>query len=326
MKNKFFTALLLLFFVIQNSFAATDIWFIHNSPDTVFSRISLSLDNGVVVDSLFFRQQQTFSIDSQYVGMITVRSLLDTNQSYVQAVTWADSSSYIAILSGLENSGYVVNPDGISTSMSIQSIDEASLLSPSTGNTAILFSHGGTDFPTGDITQYPGTLTVDDLSYGDTEDVLRENISYNFNLLTRDSSLLMVTFRAKLSDYSNKRVVILLSGFLRPSANNNGKYFGMYLVNRDSLNFQAFSNVTPVRVREEYAFQISPNPCTDFLQIQSTTSLSDKQVSIISAEGKIISFSNISAGDNKYSIPVHQLQRGMYWLRIEDAALPFIKE
>lgn len=326
MRIKCFTYLLLMIFATQNSFSATDIWFIHNSPDTIFSKVAVSLDNGMAIDTIYFRQQHTFYIDSLYTGNVNIRSLIDTNQSYTQSVSWEDSSSYIAILSGLENVGYATNPDGISTAMTLQSIDEGTLLSPSLGNTALLFSHGGTDFPICDITQYPGTLAIDDFSYGEVEDILRESISYNFNMLTRDSSLLMVTFRANLGNYNNKRVVIVTSGFLRPSANNNGKYFGMYLVNRDSLNFQGFSNVTPVKVQDKVAYKIFPNPCTDFLQIQSASSLLDKQISIFSSEGKLMFILNINSEDKIYNIPLHHLRKGIYWLTIDDSTVPFIKD
>ena len=306
--------------------ASTAIWFIHNAPDTAFASVSVSLESGGVLDTILFRQQKTFTIDSQYDGNVIIHSLLDTTQSFIHYVSWADSSSFIAIFSGIFNSGYDANPDGLSTNMTFESIDESILQTPSSGQTAILFSHGGTDFPTTDITQYPGTLSVDGLAYGETEDILRESIGYNFNMLTSDSSLLMATFRTDFSNYSSKRVVLLLSGFLRPSANKNGKYFGVYLASRDSLNFIASRNVTLVRQNSKISFQVFPNPSVDIIHVSSPNSLRGKILSIISTEGKIVEQKLLQSTDNNFSMPVYHLPKGMYWIRIDQTATPIIIE
>lgn len=318
--------LLFLFFTLIFSLhikATTNLWFIHNSADTFLQNISVSLDAQYQISNLGFRQQKSFIIDSNFVGQIIITSSTNPLVTYSLPIQIDSNKSYIVFIQGLTDpANYANNPNGSNTALNVTLIDESTLPTISNIQTRVLFCHGGTDFPTTDISQYPGALVVDNLAYDNFVAVVKDTTSYNINLLTQDSSLLTGTFKLNLKNYPGKTVLAVMSGFLAPIDNNDGEFFNVYLVNKDSLNFQVLNNITTIKKNFVKNIGIYPNPAKNNIQLKFLSpSTNFNTYKISDLNGKIL-LESLYKGT---AIDVSTLAKGSYILQYDNTSTLFNK-
>jgi hypothetical protein len=76
------------------------------------------------------------------------------------------------------------------------------------------------------------------------------------------------------------------------------------------------SHIMGVKENAENAFAVYPNPAKEVLNIKNVTPLNDCKASVYSVDGKLIKSSLIENG----AIPVQQLAKGTYIIKIQDKA------
>ncbi len=79
-----------------------------------------------------------------------------------------------------------------------------------------------------------------------------------------------------------------------------------------------------------FQLEVFPNPCTDFLMLQSEENLDDVTIELYNSKGQSLR-SNKYQRDNQVEIPVQSLSSGIYFLRVSDVlnrsrTISFIKE
>ncbi len=99
--------------------------------------------------------------------------------------------------------------------------------------TDVLVYHGSTDAPTVDVTEpNAGLQLVDDLSYGEFKTDYLELATADYSLQIQDETgyTAVAQFSAPLSTLglTDSALVVVASGFLDPSSNNDGPAFGLY--------------------------------------------------------------------------------------------------
>lgn len=141
----------------------------------------------------------------------------------------SSDSNYVVIASGVVGTGFAANPNSISTGFDLKIIANSKQTSPA-GTTSLAVFHGATDAPGVDVrVRGGGPLLVNNLKYGDTQGWLTVPSSwYQLEVITEDSSAVVNTWIANLSGASGLGAVVFASGFLTPSANNNGAAFGLF--------------------------------------------------------------------------------------------------
>jgi translation elongation factor P/translation initiation factor 5A len=70
-------------------------------------------------------------------------------------------------------------------------------------------------------------------------------------------------------------------------------------------------------IEKEESFQLSPNPATDFISIQTQNDLNSATIEILTIDGRTVQIMN-TVRRNRIEIPTDQLPNGVYFLRVTD--------
>ncbi|MDP2235557.1 MAG: DUF4397 domain-containing protein [Bacteroidales bacterium] len=207
---------------------------IHNAADAAAEVVDVWLNDTKLIADFAFRTATPF-IDAPAGVEFTIAikppgSTSPANPIWSQNYTLMVGGSYILVANGLvDNQNYLpFKPFDIY-------VLPTALESASAGNeTAISVFHGSTDAPTVDIVEVgvgAGTI-VDDLSYGNFVDYLNV-ITADYVVEVRDATgtVTVASYAVPLATLGlhGQAVTVLASGFLNPSANNNGAPFGLYV-------------------------------------------------------------------------------------------------
>jgi hypothetical protein len=130
-----------------------------------------------------------------------------------------------------------------------------------------------------------------------------------------------------VTDPTNRRAFMLATGYLNPQANRNGHKYALLVTYSGSLNdpqsifatvdsFPVVENYTGISTKKlsnELQISYGPNPVTDYLTIESNASISGTY-ELVDIAGKIVATGKV---ENNTVIPVHQLPKGMYVLKVQ---------
>ncbi|MBS4062289.1 MAG: DUF4397 domain-containing protein [Bacteroidetes bacterium] len=230
---------------------------IHNSADAAAEVVDVWLNDTKLIADFAFRTATPF-IDAPAGIEFTIAikppgSTSPANPIWSQNYTLMDGGSYILVANGLvNNQNYLpFKPFDIY-------VLPTALESATAGNeTALAVFHGSTDAPTVDIVEVgvgAGTI-VDDLSYGNFVDYLNV-ITADYVVEVRDATgtVTVASYAVPLATFGlhGQAVTVLASGFLNPSANNNGAPFGLYVAlasGGDLIDLPVYSYTPTARVQ-----------------------------------------------------------------------------
>jgi hypothetical protein len=230
---------------------------IHNAADAAAEVVDVWLNDTKLIADFAFRTATPF-IDAPAGVEFTIAikppgSTSPANPIWSQNYTLMDGGSYILVANGLvDNQNYLpFKPFDIY-------VLPTALESATAGNeTAISVFHGSTDAPTVDIVEVgvgAGTI-VDDLSYGNFVDYLNV-ITADYVVEVRDATgtVTVASYAVPLATFGlhGQAVTVLASGFLNPSANNNGAPFGLYVAlasGGDLIDLPVYSYTPTARVQ-----------------------------------------------------------------------------
>jgi hypothetical protein len=305
--------------------------FFHNAPDTLLKTVKVKVGNSPSFP-ITFRNTAIFNFSENLGGNL---SILNTADSILMEtpISLLQGEFYHCYINGLSTTeGYAENPAGANRSLKADIVQINNLPPPGSGETKIIFVHGGTDLPDVDITKFPGQPLVDDLAFGEYAAVNVPAESNIFNFRTADSSLLLISYRIPLDGRIGQTVVVMLSGFIAPQVNNNGPAFQGYIIVPGG-DFTALANVTPVINREAVTdLKLFPNPATDRLQIRFTTTEQQSLVAeVYNISGQQMGATNFRASSNSpmtLQWEVQDYPAGTYLLRISsgtnNSVVPFV--
>ncbi|MGA9291605.1 MAG: DUF4397 domain-containing protein [Ignavibacteriaceae bacterium] len=251
------TSFLLLLFS-SFSFAQTArLQVVHNSADIAADSVDIYLNGSLLLDNFKFRTATNF-IDAPAGVLLNIgvapansSSINDTIKNF--QVTLNDGDTYVAIANGVLNpSDYAANPDGKSTAFTLFVKDMARESASDTSKVDFFVLHGATDAPTVDILAHGVGKLVDNASYGDITPYLEVTpSSYSLDITPGDNNNAVVTsVLADLKGLNGGSAVVFASGFMNPTANQNGASFGV---------FAALSNGTVVQFPSTARLQVIHN-------------------------------------------------------------------
>jgi hypothetical protein len=227
--------LILILTGISNLFAQTArLQVIHNAADPGAVSVDIYLDGALLLDNFGFRDATPY-IDAPAGTPINIgvagpnsTSAADTIKNFT--VTLTENETYVAIANGvLDPNSFAANPDGRSTAFTL--LVKAMARENGTSSDVDFFVlHGSTDAPTVDVLARRVATLVDDAAYGDITDYITvPAASYILDVTPgSDNSTIVVSFEADLSGIGGGAAVVFASGFLDPSANQNGEAFGIF--------------------------------------------------------------------------------------------------
>jgi hypothetical protein len=139
--------------------------------------------------------------------------------------------TYVAIANGvLDPSQFAPNPDGLDIGFTIFTSDMILEAGSSLSQVDFVVEHGATDAPTVDVLARGVGQLVDDAAYGDITPYLSVPAQTYILDVTpgNNNSVVVASFEADLSGLGGAAAVVFASGFLNPSANQNGAAFGLF--------------------------------------------------------------------------------------------------
>jgi hypothetical protein len=222
---------------------------IHNAADPAADSVDVYLNGTLLLDNFAFRAATEF-IDAPADTVISIgvagknsTSASDTLKNFV--VTLTSNETYVAIANGvLDPNSFQSNPDGRSTAFTLF-IKDMARETGNSGDVDFFVLHGSTDAPTVDVIARDVLTLVDDAKYKDITDYITVPAGeYTLDVTPgSDNSTIVASFAADLSGLGGGSAVVFASGFLTPSANQNGEAFGIFaaLANGTVVEFPAIS-------------------------------------------------------------------------------------
>jgi hypothetical protein len=125
---------------------------------------------------------------------------------------------------------FAVNPDGLEIAFTLFAKAGAREMATDMSMVDFFALHGSTDAPTVDVIARGVATLVDNAAYGDMTDYISvPPASYILDVTPGDdNSTIVASFEADLSGLAGGAAVVFASGFLTPSANQDGAAFGLF--------------------------------------------------------------------------------------------------
>ena len=300
---------------------------IHNAADVAAGSVDIYLNGGLLLNDFAFRTATPF-IDAPANVDLNIgiapgnsTSVDDTLANFTANL--ANGGSYVVIANGvLDPSSYASNPDGRNTAFTLFVKDMAR--ESGTGSDVDFFViHGATDAPTVDVIARGVATLVDNAAYSDITGYISVPPSnYTLDLTLSDGTTLVQSYVADLRTLGGGSAVVFASGFLNPSANQNGEAFGIFFALSDGTVGQfpegiaSVENIPGVTPSNYSLDQNYPNPFNPSTTINFTIPNSDfvtlKVYNILGSEVATLVNENLSAGSYKFNFDAQNLASGVY--------------
>jgi hypothetical protein len=206
---------------------------IHNAADPAAASVDVYVNGNLTLDNFAFRTATPY-IDVPAGVQLSIgvapgnsTSVNDTLKNF--NVTLANGNKYVAIANGVLNpTSFASNPNAVSTAFTLFLQDQMRETATSS-NVDFRAVHGASDAPTVDIIARDVATLVNDAPYGAITNYLSvPPANYILDVTPAAGSPIVASFQADLSTLGGGSAVVFASGFLTPSANQNGQAFGLY--------------------------------------------------------------------------------------------------
>ncbi|MGV3637662.1 MAG: DUF4397 domain-containing protein, partial [Flavobacteriales bacterium] len=205
---------------------------IHNSPDASLDDVDVYVNGDLAIDDLLFRSATEFlnlpAETTIEVGLARGNStgaadiLISTNFDLIE------NNTYVIVANGIvDATGYASAPE-----FSLDVYEPGRTAANGAGNTDVLVMHGSPDAPDVDVFEVgvgAGQI-ISGLAYGSFTDYL-ELPTADYTLeVRRAGSEVLATYQAPLAtlELDGAALVVVASGFIDPSVNNEGPAFGLW--------------------------------------------------------------------------------------------------
>lgn len=206
---------------------------IHNSPDAMATQVDVYINDVLALDNFAFRTASPF-VEVKTTGTIKIAAPNSTSSAqalFTKNLNLVGGERYFAIASGLTNPNAGYTPY---QAFDVIIVGDALETGSDINNTDIQAFHGATDAPTVDIYNVTSNIEVmlDNLAYGTASGYVGLPVSdYAVQVRTADGQDAVAEYSAPLQTLGlgGQSLLVLASGFLNPSVNNNGPAFGLYV-------------------------------------------------------------------------------------------------
>ena len=218
---------------------------IHNAADPLASEVDMYVNGNLLLDNFGFRSATPY-VDvpagvSLNIGVApgNSTSVNDTIKNF--SATFEGGKTYVAMANGVINpSGFAPNPNGRDIAFTLFAKADAREQANSNNKVDLFAVHGSTDAPAVNIRALFG-LSLSNTAYGDVSNYVSLPANRNWVIIyTTNPFQLVGVYNADLRNLGGKSAVVFASGFLNPSANQNGEAFGVFvaLANGDVVQLQ----------------------------------------------------------------------------------------
>lgn len=299
---------------------------IHNAADPAAASVDVYVNGTLLLDNFDFRTASPFiDVNSGQTLNIGIAGPLSTSAADTLVnipVVLNDGETYVAVANGVLNpSNFAVNPEGISTAFQLllfNGMQEAAI-NPANVDLAVL--HGATDAPAVDVYARNVAQLIESITYSDLQGYVSVPPSdYLVDITLAAGNPIVATYFAPLSGLTGGAAVVFASGFLAPSANQNGAAFGLFAALPDGTVIQ-LNDTTNSRLQ---VIHNSADPAADSVDIYVNGGLLLKDFTFRSAtpyidvpSGVVLNIgiaanNSTSVNDTLVNIPVTLANGGTY--------------
>jgi hypothetical protein len=224
---------------------------IHNSADILAGSVDVYVNGVLAIPDFGFRTATPF-IDLPAGVTLNIgvapgnsTSVNDTLKNF--PVVLAGGEKYVVFANGVLTSGYAPNPDSRNTDFTLFVKPMAREVGTGTG-VDLFVLHGSTDAPTVDVKvrELSSATIVDNAAYGDITPYLTAPAQdITLDLYLGNGVNYVASFTAPLSGLGGGAAAVFASGFLDPTANQNGAAFGLFAALPNGTVVQLPSAVAP---------------------------------------------------------------------------------
>lgn len=295
---------------------------IHNAADPAANAVDVYINGSLTLDNFAFRTATPY-IDVP--GDVTINigvapgNSTSANDTLVNIpVSFENGKTYIAIANGVLNpASFASNPDGRPTGFNLFLTNSARESALNATEVDFIALHGATDAPTVDIKLTGGPVLIDNAAYGDITPYLSvPAASYSLDVTPgNNNNVVVASYQADLSTLAGGSAIVFASGFLNPSANQNGAAFGLWATLPDGTTFPLPVTTAIGEIADaNNSIAIYPNPAAAGSSIQLSNNSGElMSIEVIGITGQVVS--NIQSSETSISIDTNGWAAGMYTVR-----------
>ncbi|MCX6199059.1 MAG: DUF4397 domain-containing protein [Bacteroidetes bacterium] len=301
---------------------------LHNCADPIADSVDVYLNGIIAIDNFPFRTATPFI--NLIAGVSNNVAIAPKNSTSAADAVWQNNytlmadSNYILTASGVIGTGFASNPDAVSTAFQVLVKTSARKQATTSTNFDFFAIHGATDAPTVDVKANDAITLVDNAKYTDQTAYLSVPAgSYTLAVQNAAGTTTIVSYTADVTTLAGKSAVVLASGFLTPSANNNGAGFGLYVALAEGGPFIELPTYTPTSINDfgnDISWRMFPNPSNGTLSINfDLKDAENVSVQITDMGGRIVKelLNGTSVvGKQNLTADLNDLSNGMYLARI----------
>ncbi len=322
---------------------------IHNAADPAAASVDIYVGDDLLLDDFAFRAATPF-IDVPANTDLAIGVAPGTSTSSADIIATFDvrfkkNRTYVAVANGvLDPSAFAANPDGRSIGFTLFARDKVREAAKDHGNVDFIVLHGATDAPAVDVIARDVATLVDDAAYGDITNYISVPAgAYTLDVTpANDNSTIVASFAADLSGLAGGAAVVFASGFLTPSANQDGEAFGIYAALPDgtviglpaastsaatSIAGQGLSSLTTIddfALNQNYPNPFNPSTTIAFaLPTESNVTL--KVYDVQGREVATLVNDRMDAGQHSVNFDASNIATGVYFYRIEAGSFQAIR-
>ncbi len=207
---------------------------IHNAADPLASEVDVYVNGNLLLDNFGFRTATPY-VDVPAGVLLNIgiapgnsTSVNDTIKNF--AAVFVAGQTFVAMASGVVSpSGFAPNPSGRNIDFTLIAKLDAREQANSNNKVDLFVVHGSTDAPAVNIRALFG-LSLSNAAYRDVSNYVSLPASRNWVIIyTTNPFRLIGVYNADLRTLGGKSAVVFASGFLNPSANQNGEPFGVFV-------------------------------------------------------------------------------------------------
>lgn len=226
-----------LLFVGSASAQLARVQLIHNAADVSLDTVDVYVNDQLINDVAFRTATGIIRLSAgTYRVSLNHKSSIDSGDQALAKfdVSLAANSGNVIMVAGVaDTTQYATNPEGRSRSVRLIHRRNVLFSSSNPNNVSTTIIHGSTDAPGVNINTRPTstTLALTNVRYGDTTNNLFIPAQQTFvDVRINSGGALFNSYLLPLAGRGGRSVVVFASGFVTPSANQNGQEFDLFVV------------------------------------------------------------------------------------------------
>lgn len=305
---------------------------IHNSADPAAANVAIWVIEGNTAtkkfDNFKFRQATGYN---EYTAIVPIKiaispagaaTVADTIAGLTSELNLTANANYIAMAIGNLGTGYAANPNGKNIDFRLLVVENARIDPNNSAQFEFIVINGSTDMPTINIIDEDNTKNWGSgISYGEISSyTAMPGNMYRFFIQDSATKNTLVTYGGNFG-WNQRTGVLFTSGYLNPSANNNGIKQEIYL-NVDNLVLP-MTELTTTSLNERLkTLQVNsyPNPSITNLNIEFTlTDNSPLALKVCDNLGRTVYTETTMgiAGSNSLKVNTTSFKTGVYFYTLK---------